>query len=128
MKKDLLMLIALLAITFMNGCKTVHRSLTREILMGTYVYKSDSRSRESESRFRSLIIGDRLILNNDGKYEIIIDKQSRPGSVITGHWIWTDGDPAIVYLDHGGYPIELDGKNIRLIIDNDINGRYEKLR
>jgi hypothetical protein len=128
MKVSLLTLCALFAITLLDGCKSDHRSVTRELVIGTYVYKSDGPSRESLSQFLSCPIGVRLILHENGKYELITAEPTKPGSLITGRWVFRDGDPASVDLDHSDYPIEIHGDIIRLVIDNDVGARYEKLR
>jgi hypothetical protein len=36
------------------------------------------------------------------------------------------GDPPIVDLDHAGYPIQIRGNEVRLLIDNDVGIWYAK--
>jgi len=90
------------------------------------VYKSEGRGREAESRFISPPLGERLILRDNGEYELWNAEPTKPGSVITGRWSFTTGDSASVNLDHSGYPVELHGDMLWLIIDNDVGVRYEK--
>lgn len=116
----------LFAVALTNGCNSRHRTVTVAMLPGTYTFKSDAPisvpPSHSEPRF-----GDLLILGSDGTYKV--ERLNRSdASVVSGHWKLREGDPSTLYLDHGGYPIEFENGKIRLVVNNDVDARYEKLR
>ena len=73
-------------------------------------------------------IGDRLTLRADGIYELRMQGQRESTSVKSGHWEFTDGRIPEVELDHAGYPIKCDGQTVKLVIDDDIDARYQKIK
>ncbi len=46
----------------------------------------------------------------------------------TGRWYFRDGDPAEVDLDHAGFPVRVERREIRLLIDDDVGIWYAKLK
>jgi len=73
-------------------------------------------------------IGERLTLRADGTYEIRMPEQGQSTSIKSGHWEFKDDKIPEVELDHGGYPIKCDRHTVKLVIDDDIDARYEKLK
>lgn len=108
---------------FLGGCRASHQSITSATLVGTYAFKSDAPNRTPSHH-----IGERLILQSDGTYKLESGEPNEIGAASSGRWVFRDGDPATVYLDHAGYPIESGRDYIRLIVNNDVNARYEKLK
>ncbi len=113
----------LFAIALLNACRATHQHVTREILVGAYVFECDAPSRTPSHQ-----IGERLRLQNDGMYELDHGGQSGSEAVITGRWTFRNGNPPTIYLDHAGFPVDSDGGNIRLVVNDDVNARYEKDR
>lgn len=85
------------------------------------MFKSDAASRTPSHQ-----IGDHLKLQDDGTYELDRASRSGPGSIITGHWVFTKGDSPTVDLGHAGFPVRLNGDNVELIVNDDVNARFEK--
>jgi len=105
-----------------GSCTSDHCSIHRADLVGNYELKSPTWiSRPSYE------IGERLTLREDGTYERRMPGQGERTSVKSGHWEFTDGRIPEVEFDHGGYPIKCDRHTVKLVIDDDIDARYEKL-
>ncbi len=69
--------------------------------MRTYVFRSDAPKWTPSHR-----IGERRTLHDDGTY-VLESGEGNASIVNSGRWVFRDGDPATVELDHAGYPIEL---------------------
>jgi hypothetical protein len=104
----------------MAGC-TSSSPITRNALVGTYVYKSeDPEGKSSDHQW------DRLTLQADGKYDLVQGGPTRAKSDKTGRWTFTGGDPAQLMLDHAGYPVRVKSGEVRLMIDYDTGIWYSK--
>ena len=112
----------LFMIVLLSGCRANHQNITSATVVGTYVFRSDAPKWTPSHR-----IGERLILHGDGTY-MLQSGEGNTSVVNSGRWVFRDGDPATVYLDHAGYPIELGSKGVRLIVNNDVDARYEKVK
>jgi len=67
-----------------------------------------------------------LTLQANGKYELVQGGPTKPKSEATGNWHFYGGDQPEVFLDLAGYPIQLKGTEIRLLIDTDVGIWYGK--
>jgi hypothetical protein len=112
----------LFTMVLLSGCRASHQNITSATLVGTYVFKSDAPNRTPSHR-----IGERLTLHGDGTY-ILKSGEGNASVVNSGRWVFRDGDPATIDLDHAGYPIELRSEGVRLIVNNDVDARYEKTK
>lgn len=107
------------------GCHTVQPPITREILVGSYVYKSeDPENRTTDHTW------DHLTLQSDGSYDLVQGGPTKPKAETVGAWtLWSGGASGPeVLLDHAGYPIQAKGNDVRLLIDNDVGIWYDKVR
>ena len=112
----------LFMIVLLSGCTASHQEITSATLVGTYVFRSDAPQYTPEYR-----IGERLTLHADGTY-VLESGEGNETIVKSGRWVFRDGDPPTVDLDHSGYPIELRSKGVRLIVNDDVDARYEKTK
>jgi hypothetical protein len=119
------LLLAMLMSCFLAGCHTVQTPVTREALVGSYVYKSeDPEDKKTDHEL------DHLVLQSDGKYDLVQGGSTKPRSETIGAWIlWSGGDDGPrVLLDHAGYPVEMKDDEVRLLIDIDAGIWYAKVR
>lgn len=116
--------LVILACCVLAGCHTDQSaSLTRDALVGNYVYKSeDPENKASDHEF------DHLTLQSDGKYDLVQGGSTKPKSEKVGLWHFTGGNSAEVLLDHAGYPVRVKRGEIRLQIDDDVGIWYAKAK
>ncbi len=115
--------LAILGCCALAGCGT-SQPVTQDILVGTYVYKSEDP--EDRPTDHSL---DRLVLERDGKYDFIQGGSTKPRSEQTGSWhLYEGGRQPTLDLDHSGYPVEMKGNEVRLLVDNDTGIWYQKVK
>jgi hypothetical protein len=115
--------LAILACCVLAGCRTAQPSITRDSLVGNYVFKSeDPENRATDHEW------DQLTLHANGEYNLVQGGPTKTKSEKTGFWHFSGGDPAVVDLDHAGYPVRVRQGNIRLLIDEDVGIWYEKVR
>ncbi len=115
--------LAILGCCALAGCRT-SQPVTREILVGTYVYKSE----DPEDRLTDHNL-DRLVLEPDGKYDFVQGGSTKPKVETAGSWrLWSGRDAVHVILDHSGYPVEVKGNEVRLLVDNDTGIWYQKVK
>jgi hypothetical protein len=114
--------VAMLACCALAGC---HRAppVTRDALVGSYVYKSeDPEGKATDHEW------DHLTLQADGKYDLVQGGPTKAKSETTGIWQFYGGDPAEVDLDHSGYPVQIKGGEVRLMIDYDVGIWFAKAK
>jgi hypothetical protein len=111
----------LLAVCVGMGCTTQrHVSSKSEDFVGDYVYRCADKG--------ALHDPDRLTLRADGKYILIQMPTGHPGLRKEGTWrLLTDPAPEIL-LDHAGYPVEIEGNEVRLLINDDLGESYQKTK
>lgn len=119
-------ILAILTCCPLGGCHTSQPHLiTRDVLIGSYVYKSqDPEDRLTDHEW------DHLTLQADGKYDLVQGGPTKPRTETVGVWtLWPGGGngPRVI-LDHSGYPIQIDGNEVRLLIDDDTGIWYAKAR
>ena len=120
--------LAILTCSVLVGCHTTRPPVTREALVGSYVYKSeDPEGRAIDHEW------DHLTLQADGKYDLVqggSTGSTKPRSETVGAWtLWAGGaDGPEVLLDHAGYPIQIKENEVRLLIDNDVGTWYTKTK
>jgi hypothetical protein len=117
----------ILASCVLAGCRTKQPSIERAALVGTYVYHSeDPEGRSTDHEW------DRLTLQGDGKYDLVQGGPTKPRTETVGTWTLYPWTPTAhgpeVDLDHGGYPIEVNGNQVRLLIDEDTAIWYAKVK
>lgn len=101
------------------GCTSERNvPLRPETFVGDYVYRSADKGAPHDP--------DRLTLRADGKYILVHMPGGRPGSTEEGTWRLIDGPSPNIALDHAGYPVEINGKKVRLLINDDLGHWYEK--
>jgi len=115
---------AMLACCVLAACHTTQPPVTRDDLVGNYVYKSEDP--EGKATDHDL---DRLVLQADGKYDLVQGGPTKPRTETHGTWtVWDSGrNGPEVSLDRSGYPIREEGKVVKLLIDNDVGIWYEKV-
>lgn len=104
----------------LSGCTSKRTAqLKPEIFVGEYVFQmGDSGAPHHDP--------DRLTLKADGSYILVHMPGGRPRPTEEGAWrLINDPNPNIL-LDHAGYPVEIRGKHIRLLVNDDLGYWYEK--
>jgi hypothetical protein len=117
MKLGIKLLPLTLACCSLAGCHANEPPVTREALVGSYTYVSKDPA--STPTNRNL---DHLVLRADGTYDLIEGGTTKAVSEKKGTWRIEPGAPSgvvNVVLDHAGYPIEIKGHEVRLLIDLD---------
>jgi hypothetical protein len=96
------------------GCHTTQPPVSQKLLAGSYTFVSkDPESRSTDHNLNH------LVLQSDGTYDLIEGGTTKAVSEKKGAWGVVSGNPPNVFLDHAGYPIEIHGTEIRLLIDLD---------
>lgn len=97
------------------GCHTKQPPVTPALVVGSYTYISkDPANRPSDHNL------DHLVLYADGRYDLVEGGTTRPVSEKKGAWKIVPGTRPEVVLDHAGYPIDVEGNEVRLLIDLDV--------
>jgi hypothetical protein len=97
--------------------------VTRETLVGNYTYISQ----DPEEKMTDHNL-DHLVLESDGKYDLVQGGSTKEVSEKKGLWNFYDGNPPEIDLDHAGYPVQIEGNEIRLLIDDDLGIWYAKTK
>jgi len=107
------------------GCQTSQPPVTRDALIGSNVYKS--KDPEGKATDHNL---DCLVLQPDGKYDLIQGGSTKPARETIGIWTIREGgnDGPTVLLDHAGYPVRAKRNEIKLLIDDDVGIWYVKAK
>jgi hypothetical protein len=107
--------LAMLAWCLLVGCHTAQPPVTRDVLVGSYTYVSkDPSGRATDHNL------DHLVLQFDGKYDLIEGGATKPVSDKKGVWRIVPGNPSNVLLDHAGYPVEIEKNEVRLLVNLDV--------
>jgi hypothetical protein len=115
------MLVVLLVAGVSAGCTSSRNvSLERDSFVGEYIYHTDDKGSPHDP--------DRLTLREDGKYILAQMPRGQPGSEQQGVWRLEGGANPEILLGSAGYPIEIKGKNVRLLINEDLGWSYEKTK
>ena len=124
MMKNLHLRLAVLGCCVLAGCSLNQRPVTRDLLIGTYVYKSeDPEDKPTNHNY------DRLTLQADGSYDFVQGGSTKPKAEHTGSWhFYPGGREPTVDLDHSGYPVQVKGDEVRLLVDNDTGIWYQKVK
>ncbi len=92
--------------------------LKLETFVGEYIYYSADKGAQHDP--------DRLTLRADGRYILVHMPNERFGSTEEGTWqLFSDFDPQVAF---GGrtYPAKIKGKEVRLLINDDLGQWYAK--
>jgi hypothetical protein len=114
-----------LACCALVACHAIQPPVARETLVGCYAYVSkDPESRATDHNL------DHLVLQSDGKYYLVQGGSTKPRTETVGAWTLLAGgaNGQEVLLDHSGYPIQMKGDEVRLLIDNDVGIWYTKAK
>jgi hypothetical protein len=122
MKLRLQLLMLTLTTCILGGC-TGQPPVTRNALVGNFAYKSEDPEGQATDH-----AWDHLMLQADGKYDLVQGGPTKAKSEKTGFWTFTGGDPAQVTLDHAGYPVRVKSGEVRLMIDYDTGIWYAKTK
>jgi hypothetical protein len=114
-------LVGVLMSSTVVGCSADRAALLDEhSLVGDYVFES----MEPDTTHGL----DRLELKADGKYVRERRGVGQSASRQEGIWRLYAGHPPNVVVDNVGYPIEVKGKQVRLLINDDLGQWYAKVR
>jgi hypothetical protein len=123
MQVRLLFGLVMLACFAAVGCHTAQPPVTRDALVGSYTYVSkDPESRATDHNLNH------LILQSDGTYELGEGGTTKAVSTKKGEWKLMAGNPPNVLLDQAGYPVEIKGNEVRLLVDLDVGIWWVKTR
>jgi hypothetical protein len=112
-------MLAVLAVGVGAGCTSrPNVELKPDTFVGDYIYRSADKGSPHDP--------DRLSLRADGKYILVHMPARHQGSTEEGTWQLIDKPTPNILLGHAGYPIEVKGKAVRLLIDGDLGWSYEK--
>ena len=107
----------------LSGCTSERNAqLKPETFVGEYVFQmGDSGAPHHDP--------DRLTLQADGKYILVHMPGGHPGSTEEGTWrLWSNlGQPEIAFGNRA-HPVQIKGKRIRLIVNDDLGYWYEKTK
>jgi hypothetical protein len=111
-------LLAVLGVIF--GCtRRGNPHLKAETFVGEYIFRVGDRGAPHHDP-------DRLTLKADGRYILIRMPGGHPGSTEEGTWqLFSDFEPRVAFGNRM-YPVEIRGKRIRLLVDDDLGYWYEK--
>lgn len=72
---------------------------------------------------------DRLTLQADGKYILVHMPGGHPGPTEAGTWrLWSNAGQMQIAFGNRTYPVEIGGKHIRLIVNDDLGYWYERTK
>lgn len=94
--------------------------VNQQLVVGRYVFQmEDSGAPHHEP--------DSLTLKADGEYTLVHVLGGHPGSTEEGKWeILNKFQPAVAF-GHRTYPVEIKGRRIRLVVNDDLGYYYEKI-
>ena len=119
------LLVATLASCMIAGCHANQAiPSTPESFVGGYIYKSTDTSVDRATDHEL----DRLTLQANGRYVLVQGGSTKAKADTAGVWHLVGGDPPNVELDHHGYPIRVEGNEIRLLINDDLGEWYAKTK
>jgi hypothetical protein len=123
--KSLGKLIAVLvaASSALVACHTARPPVVAEVLVGRYSFVSeDPESRPTDHNLN------RLDLQSDGTYDLVEGGTTKPALEKKGVWRIVPGNPPTLLLDRAGYPVEIKGDEVRLLVDLDTGIWWAKNR
>ncbi len=105
------------------GCHTAQPPVTQDVLVGSYTYVSkDPANRMTDHNL------DQLVLQSDGEYDLVEGGTTKAVSDKKGVWRIVPGNPPNVFLDHAGYPIEIEKNEVRLLVNLDVGIWWAKAK
>ena len=116
---------AVLVCFALAGCRASETPVTRDAVIGSYVYNSqDPEGRPTEHEW------DHLTIRADGTYNLVEGGPTKPKAERAGEWALSlsRANGQSVLPDHAGFPIQVDGSEVRLLIDDDVGIWYAKVK
>ena len=99
----------------LSGCRGTEALVSPETLVGSYSYVShDPANKETDHN------QDHLLLESDGRYDLVQGGATKAVAEKKGTWTVVPGNPPNALLDTAGYPIEIMGHEVRLLVDDDL--------
>jgi|ERR1700675_2804377 len=103
------------------GCTSRRNvDLERDSFVGEYIYRVDDKGSPHDP--------DKLTLRADGKYVLMHMSGGHPGSIEEGEWRLENEPTPNILLGHAGFPVEIKGGGVRLLINSDLGWSYEKTK
>jgi hypothetical protein len=94
--------------------------LTAETFVGTYIYYAADKTEPHDP--------DELTLHADGTYNLVYKPTGHQGAREEGRWkLVVDSYGPEILFARRGYPVRIKGRNIRLVISDDLSQWYQKI-
>lgn len=103
-----------------GSTSSVRSPLRLDTVIGEYRYHCADKGAPHEL--------DRLTLHADGKYVLVHMHEAEVASTTSGTWRLVGEPTPNIQLDNAGYPVRIQGKNVRLLINDDLGQWYEKTK
>lgn len=114
----------LLAYSALVGCYIAEPTVTRNALVGNYVYISEDPENKSTDHE-----WDHLTLRLDGRYKLVQGGPTKAKSEKVGLWNFFGGRwSAEVMMDDAGFPVRVRDGEVRLMLDEDVGIWYAKVK
>jgi hypothetical protein len=107
--------LVLMVCFILASCSSTRPPVTKDVLIGSYTYVSNDPSNKATDHNL-----DHLVLLSDGRYHLVEGGTTKPVSEKEGSWSIVASDPPNLLLDHAGYPVKIEGNEIRLLVDLDV--------
>jgi hypothetical protein len=120
--KSLHILSVLLVLFCTAACRT--EPVTTNTVIGTYSYVS-----EDPEAHPTDTSDNKLVLLADGHFTLVEGGESKPIRRTSGRWTLTSirSEPTVILADTA-FPVSINRKTVRLLIDTDVGVWYEKRR
>jgi hypothetical protein len=113
------MTLGILAVGLSAGCTSGRNvALEPDSFVGDYIYHSADKGSPHDP--------DRLTLRADGKYVLVHMTGGHRGVAEEGKWRLINEPVPSIAFGNTLYPVEIKGKVVRLLIDDDLGWSYEK--
>jgi len=117
----------ILCLSFFMACSSEPVPLNPNAYVGTYEFEYEELDQSFDSATDHEL--DRLVLQSDGRYSLVQGGSTKSISEAEGAWSLFPGmagQPCIIQLDYGGYPIHVKNGRIYLGISDDLGQYYVK--
>jgi hypothetical protein len=116
-------LLVLLGACLLSGCRTSDAIPSNpRAFAGVYSYRSVDTSADKPTDHEL----DRLTLQPGGRYVLVRGGSTKARSEEVGEWRLFGGDRPSIGLGRAGYPIQMAGHEVRLLINEDLGEWWAK--